>query len=154
MNDRALQMPRRYETSLDRVGFAFAIGSALGGAVVLGLVALGGQREAHTLVMAWLLGAVFVALAMTAVVGPIWLVMHIAGLRRARHAMIVGAIAAEIVFVGAITQGFGVNLPAIDGRTLFYRWLSALATSAVLAVVAALIGLIMWRIAYRRHRGE
>jgi hypothetical protein len=44
-----------------------------------------------------------------------------------------------------------LDMPVMDNRTWIYVWLSALATSAVLAAAAALIGVIMWRIAYRRQ---
>jgi hypothetical protein len=33
-----------------------------------------------------------------------------------------------------------------------FRWLSAAATSLILAILAAGIGVVMWRIAYRRQR--
>ncbi|MCW3846163.1 hypothetical protein OF829_02860 [Sphingomonas sp. LB-2] len=141
-----------YDATLDRVGLALATGSALGGALVVGLRLIAGERNPMYLTGSWLFGAVFVAIGITAVVGPLWLVMHVAGLRRARHAALIGALAALVVFVGAQTWGFGLfQVPIMDNRTWLYVWLSALAVSAVLAVAAALIGVIMWRIAYRRQ---
>ncbi|MEI9850951.1 MAG: hypothetical protein WDN24_08955 [Sphingomonas sp.] len=83
--------PQIYETTLDRAGISIAVGSALGGGVVLALLLLGGEHDTLRLVWGWLIGAVFVAIGITAVVGPLWLVMHVAGLRRARHAALVGA---------------------------------------------------------------
>lgn len=141
-----------YDATLDRVGLALAVGSGLGGALVVALRLLAGERNPMFLTGSWLLGTVFVAIGITAVVGPLWLVLHVAGLRRARHAALVGALAALAIFVGAQTWGFGMlDMPVMDNRTWLYVWLSALATSAVLAVAAALIGVIMWRIAYRRQ---
>jgi hypothetical protein len=141
-----------YDAKLDRVGLALAVGSALGGALVVALRLAAGERNPMYLSGSWLLGTVFVAIGITAVVGPLWLVMHVAGLRRARHAALVGALAALAIFVGAQTWGFGMlDMPVMDNRTWLYIWLSALATSAVLAAAAALIGVIMWRIAYRRQ---
>lgn len=152
VNRRATRVQRRYDTSIDRAGLALGVGSALAGLLVLGLVLLGGQRDPLTLLEAWLLGGLFSGLAITAVGGPIWLALHIAGLRRAWHAASVGALTAMLIFVGAQTYGFGLfAMPAIDDRTWLYRWLSALATSALLAVIAAAIAAIMWRIAYRRQ---
>ncbi|MEZ0243246.1 MAG: hypothetical protein ACAH11_07715 [Sphingomonas sp.] len=140
-----------YEATLDRVGLALAVGSALGGALVVALRLVAGERNPMFLTGSWLLGTVFVAIGITAVVGPLWLVMHVAGLRRARHAAMIGALAALAIFVGAQTWGFGMlEMPVMDNRTWLYVWLSALATSVVLAMAAALIGAIMWRIAYRR----
>jgi len=119
---------------------------------VLALVLVGGQHDPLNLLMGWLIGSVFSGIAITAVGGPVWLALHVAGLRRAWHAALVGALTAMLIFVGAQTYGFGMfEMPAIDGRTLLFRWLSALATSALLAAIAAGIAALMWRIAYRRR---
>jgi hypothetical protein len=153
VKDSAAGAVQTYDATLDRVGLALAVGSTLGGALIVALVLYSGERSPMLLMGSWLIGTVFVAIGITAVVGPLWLVMHVAGLRRARHAVMVGALAALAIFVGAQTWGFGVlEMPAMDNLTLVYRWLSALATSAVLAGFSALIALAMWRIAYRRQR--
>ena len=147
-------MQRRYETTLDRAGLALGTGSALAGVIVLILLLLGGQREPLNLLGGWLLGGIFSGLAITAVGGPVWLVMHVAGWRRAWHAALVGALIAMVIFVGAQTYGFGMfDMPEMDGRTLLFRWLSAAASSMLLAALAAGIAAIMWRIAYRRNEG-
>ena len=147
-------MQRRYDTTLDRAGLALGTGSALAGAVVLILLLLGGQREPLNLLGGWLLGGLFSGLAITAVGGPVWLVMHVAGWRRAWHAALVGALIAMVIFVGAQTYGFGMfHMPEMDGRTLLFRWLSAAASSVLLAGLAAGIAAVMWRIAYRRNEG-
>ena len=152
MRESAMRAPHIYEATLDRVGLALGVGSVLGGAAVVGLVMLGGQRDPMYLTWAWVLGTVFVAIGLTAVAGPLWLVMHVAGLRRARHAAAVGALAALAIFIAPQTWGFGMfEMPVMDNRTLMFRWLSALATSGVIAIVAALIAALMWRIAYRRQ---
>ena len=146
-----MRLSHRYEASLDRAGLALGVGSALAGGIVLGLLLLGGQRDPMSLAAGWAIGSIFSGIAITAVGGPLWLVMHVAGLRRARHAALVGAITAMAIFVGAQTYGFGLfEMPPMDNRAWLYRWLSALASSAVLALLAALIGMAMWRIAYRR----
>lgn len=147
-------MQRRYDTTLDRAGLALGTGSALAGVIVLILLLLGGQREPLNLLGGWLLGGIFSGLAITAVGGPVWLVMHVAGWRRAWHAALVGALIAMVIFVGAQTYGFGMfDMPEMDGRTLLFRWLSAAASSVLLATLAAGIAAIMWRIAYRRNEG-
>ncbi|MFZ5748032.1 MAG: hypothetical protein ACOY45_10325 [Pseudomonadota bacterium] len=148
-----MRAPRQYDTTLDRAGLALAMGSMLGGFVVLGLVLNGGQRDPLALVTAWLIGVAFNAVAIIAVAGPLWLVMHVAGWRRARHAALVGGVTAVAILAGAQTYGFGLfEMPAMDSRTLLYRWLSAIATSAIVAILSAMIGVVMWRIAYRRHQ--
>lgn len=152
MRESAVRALHIYDATLDRVGLALAVGSALGGALVVGLRLLAGAFDPMVLAASWLLGTVFVAIGITAVVGPLWLVLHVAGLRRARHAAIVGALSALAIFVGTQTWGFGMfEMPVMDNRTWLYVWLSALASSAILAVAAALIAVIMWRIAYRRQ---
>jgi hypothetical protein len=154
VNRRAMRVPRRYDTTLDRAGLALGAGSALAGIIGLALLLLGGQRDPLDLLKGWVIVSLFAAIAITAVSGPIWLALHVAGHRRAWHAALVGAMTTMLIFVGAQTYGFGMfAMPAIDGRTWLFRWLSALATSAVLAGLAAAIGVAMWRIAYRR-RGD
>lgn len=144
---------RRYETTLDRAGLALAGGAALGGLLVLGLVWAAGQRDPVALMAAWLLGGLFTAIAVTAVASPVWLVLHLIGWRGAWQAALVGALLSLIFFVGGQTNGFGlIDMPALETRTLFYRWASAGAVGLVLAVAYALIGVVMWRIAYRRAR--
>lgn len=146
-----MRVQRRYETTIDRAGLALGAGGALAGCIVAVLLLLGGQRDPLALLSGWLIGSIFSVIGITAVGGPVWLVLHIAGLRRAWHAGLVGATTAMMIFVGAQTYGFGMfAMPVMDGRTLLFRWLSALATSAILAGIAAAIGAAMWRIAYRR----
>lgn len=146
-----MRAPREFEATLDRVGLALGVGAALGGTLVLGLFMLGGQRDPVSLTMAWLLGTVFVGIGITAVAGPLWLVMHVAGLRKARYAAAIGALSALGILVGAQTWGFGLlDMPVMDNRTLMYRWASALLVTIVPAILAALIATLMWRIAYRR----
>ncbi|TGX37982.1 hypothetical protein E5A74_19280 [Sphingomonas naasensis] len=152
MHRRASRAPQRYDTAIDRAGLALGAGSALAGLIVLALVLLGGQSDPLNLLKGWLIGSVFSGIAITAVGGPIWLALHVAGLRRAWHAALVGAMTAMLIFVGAQTYGFGMfAMPEIDGRTWLFRWLSALASSALLAVISAIIAALMWRIAYRRR---
>lgn len=151
MDRQATRAPARsYETTLDRAGLALATGGVLGGLVVLLLVLAGGQRDPATLLAAWGLGALFVTLGIAAVAAPLWFALHLAGLRRARHAAALGALLAMILFVAGQTYGFGLfDAPPSDGRTALFRWLSAIATSALVAIAAAGIGAAMWRVAYR-----
>ncbi|QDX28142.1 hypothetical protein FPZ54_06420 [Sphingomonas suaedae] len=140
-----------YDTTLDRAGLALALGGALGGVVVLLLVVAAGQREPLSLFASWVLGTVFTTLGITAVGAPLWLILHLAGYRRAWHAAALGALVALVVFVAGQTYGFGlIDAPISDTRTWLFRWASALATSGLLAGVSAGIAYAMWRVAYRR----
>lgn len=148
--DRLRAPPRRYETTLDRVGFALATGGALGGVLVVLLVLAGGQVDAASLLTAWALGALFVTLGIAAVAAPLWLGLHVMGRREPWHAAALGAVLALIVFVAGQTYGFGlIDAPPSDSRATLFRWMSAIATSALIALAAAGIALAMWRVAYR-----
>ncbi len=145
----------RRETTLDRAGLAVATGGLIGGAICAGLMALGANAGGAApgpmaLVAAFVLGSLVCALAITAVATPVWIFMHLSGRRRVGHAAMVGAATGFIVFVFGQTYGFGLfDAPPSDFQTLLFRWASAAATSLVLAAIAAVIGVVMWLIAYR-----
>ena len=130
MTDHAMRASApHYDTTLDRAGLALALGGALGGVVVLLLVVAAGQREPLSLFASWVLGTVFTTLGITAVGAPLWLILHLAGYRRAWHAAALGALVALVVFVAGQTYGFGlIDAPISDTRTWLFRWASALAT--------------------------
>lgn len=151
MNNSANSAVQRYDTSIDRAGLALGAGSAFAGLIVIGLLLIGGKRDPLSLISGWLIGSLIAGIAITAVGGPLWLVMHVAGLRRARHAALVGAVTALAIFIGAQTYGFGLfEMPPMDNRALLLRWLSAIATSGIMALFAGATAVLMWRIAYRR----
>ena len=142
-----------HETTLDRAGLAIAAGGLMGGSICAGLTAMGASTGPWGLAAAFVLGALVCALAITAVAAPVWIFMHLSGRRRAGHAAMVGAATGFVVFVFGQTYGFGMfDAPPSDLQTLLFRWASAVATSVVLAVIAALIGIVMWLIAYRPVR--
>ena len=56
-----------------------------------------------------------------------------------------------VLFLGGQTYGYGMfAMPAMDARTLLYRWASGFLTSLVMAAMAAGIAVVMWRVAYRK----
>lgn len=149
METRAQQ--DRYDATLDRAGLALGAGGAVGGLFAAVLVAIDSGFDAFPMLVGFLIGAVVTAIAAVAVGGPIWLVCHAIERRGPGAALGVGALAGFALFLGGQTYGFGLfGMPAGDAPTLLYRWISAIATSIVLALVAALIGWTMWRVAYRR----
>jgi hypothetical protein len=146
-------MRRGYDASIDRAGFALAAGAAVGGLFAAILVSIGTGPQPFAMLVGFVVGMVITAMLAVAVGGPIWLVCHVFGRRGPGMAALVGAIAGFALFLGGQTYGFGVfEMPVTDAQTLLFRWLSAIATSLVLALVAALIGWTMWRVAYRRVR--
>lgn len=133
------------------MGKAIAIGSVLGGLLILGLLLAGGQRAPLGLLAGGVLGTLFVAIALAAVGGPIWLVLHAAGLRRGFHAALVTGLLGLGLHAGAQSHGAGLfTIAPLDTRS----WLLGLALRAghslAVALIASGIGLVMWRIAYRR----
>lgn len=141
----------RYEASLDRAGFALAAGRAVGGVFAAGVVALGSGFVPLEIAVGFLIGTVITAVAAVAIGGPVWMMCHALGLRGPGAAAGIGALAGFALLLGGQTYGFGLfAMPVTDPATLLFRWISALATSLVLALVAALTGWTMWRVAYRR----
>ena len=140
-----------YQASLDRAGFALVAGGIVGGVFAAGLVTIGSGLAPLEMIVGFVVGAVITAMAAVAIGGPVWLVCHVFGLRGPVMAVLVGALAGFALFLGGQTYGFGLfEMPVTDAQTLLFRWISAVATSLILALVAALIGWTMWRVAYRR----
>ncbi|MGY2732956.1 hypothetical protein ACVWYO_000630 [Sphingomonas sp. UYP23] len=143
--------PAGYEASLDRAGLALGAGGVVGGLFAAVLVSICSGFDPFPMLIGFLVGAVITAMAVVAIGGPIWIVCHALGRRGPWMAVSVGALAGFALFLGGQTYGFGIfAMPPEDSQTLLYRWMSAIATSLILAAVAALIGWTMWRVAYRR----
>lgn len=140
-----------YHATLDRAGLALATGGALGGLVAMLLVFAGGERDPLPLLSGLIVGALASIFIITAIGAPLWLVLHLSGSRRAWHAAAIGGGIATALFVAGQAAGFGPFGSTGAGAASVYRWISALATSALLGLVAAAIALAMWRVAYRRR---
>lgn len=141
----------RYEASPDRAGLALAAGGLVGGAFAAVLVMVGDGLAPLAILAGFVIGTIVTAMAAVAIGGPLWLVCHATGRRGPGMAVLVGALAGFALFLGGQTYGFGLfDMLATDTRTLLFRWISAVATSLLLALVAALVGWTIWRVAYRR----
>lgn len=141
----------RYRTSLDRAGLAIGTGGLIGGLLAAVLTATSGRTGAPGVILALAAGTAMTALGITALAVLPWAMLHIAGRRGPVSAALLGAGIGFVLFLGGLTYGFGLGaMPALDPRTQFFRWASAIATSLVSAAVAAVIALAMWRVAYRR----
>ena len=142
---------RRYETSLDRVGLAIAVGGLMGGVIAVLMMVFGGAYAIGTLAMTLMIGTVLTALAITALAAFPWILLHAIGRRGPVAAASLGAAIGFVVFLGGQTWLYGlVGMPAMDARTLLFRWASGIATSLVMAAMTAGIAVVMWRVAYRR----
>jgi hypothetical protein len=148
---RNLAQRCRYETTLDRIGLAIGAGGLMGGAIAVLMMIFGGALAAGTLAMALLIGSVLTALAVTALAAFPWMLLHAAGRRGPVSAALLGAAIGFIVFLGGQTWIYGLmEMPAMDARTLLFRWASGIATSLVMAAMSAGVAVVMWRVAYRR----
>lgn len=140
----------RYETSIDRVGLAIASGGLMGGAIAATMLAFAGSTVG-AIALAVLVGAIMTALAITALAAIPWTVLHATGRRGPASAAMLGAAIGFLLFLGGQTWGYGLfAMPAMDMSTLVFRWASGIATSLVMAAMAAGIAVVMWRVAYRR----
>ncbi|MFX7548825.1 hypothetical protein ABTJ50_21025, partial [Acinetobacter baumannii] len=82
------------------------------------LVSAGGLPDPVTIVATLLVGWLLSAMAITAVAAPVWLVLHLAGRRGARHAALTGGVIGFVVFLAAQTHGFDlVDAPVSDAAT-------------------------------------
>jgi hypothetical protein len=150
MTRRVMRLTIGYDAPPDRIGLAIGAGGVIAGTLLWLLVLAGGQRDPLALAFSWLAASLFAALAMTALGGPLWLVMHVAGLRGGRHAALLGGLSAFAIALAVQTQGFGMFAPATGDGGGALRWAGAVGFSLLLAGFAAGVAAIMWRIAYRR----
>lgn len=140
---------RHLETSGRQIAKALATGSALGGLLILMLLIAAGQRSPLALLAGWAIGTLFAALALAAVGGPIWLLLHAIGLRRGRYAAAVTGLLGLGLFVGAQSGGGMFSLAPIDTRSWLLGLAFKLAQATAVTLLAGGIGVAMWRIAYR-----
>ena len=142
---------RQYETTLDRVGFALGAGGVMGGAIAMLMMAFAGGASIVALILALLVGSLLTALAITALAALPWTLLHASGRNGPVSAALLGGAIGFVLFLGGQTWGYGLfTMPAMDARTLIVRWASGIATSLVMAAIAAAIAVVMWRVAYRR----
>jgi hypothetical protein len=135
---------RDYRISIDRAGLALATGGATCGAIAAVLLALGGRHDLGTLASGLILGTIFSSLALAAVGGPVWLLLHAGGYRGPVTAALSGALIGFLLFLFGQIDLLGRGAAPPDA------WLREIGSSLILAALAAAIALGMWRIAYRR----
>lgn len=142
---------RGYDTTLDRAGLSLGAGALMGGAFASILVAIGGPPSLLGVAVGFVIGMVITVMTAVAVAAPLWLVAHALNRRGPATAALIGGLCGVALFLGGQTYGFGLfALPATDTYTLLFRWIGAIASCVILAGMSAAIGLVMWRVAYRR----
>lgn len=137
-------------TTPDRAGLAIATGGLIGGVLIAALVAMGPSVGPIMLLVAFVAGSIASAFAIAAAIVPLWAVLRVIGRQHLGHAALACGLMGFAVGLFAQTYGFGLYpAPPSDVQSLLFRWASAGATSAMIGLVGAGIGAIMWRIAYR-----
>lgn len=118
------------------------------------------QPNADALTLLTFSVAILVWAGGLALVGaPLWAVLHARGLRSAAHAVAVGAVAtflASAILLLLLPWGMGdLNEGGRwiiqDGARTPYGWWVLLRSASLMALSGALVGLLIWRIAYRRE---
>ncbi|MES2753180.1 MAG: hypothetical protein V4659_00795 [Pseudomonadota bacterium] len=136
----------RYRATLDRAGWALALGGGLVGVGVVIVALASGTTAPPALAGLGIGGTVAGRLAIAGLGGPVWLAVP----RRGPVAAgVTGAIIAAFLTLAVLTKGFGAALPVADAATLSAIWTSAAASSAVAGFLGALIALAMWLVSYR-----
>ena len=156
-----------YTTSLPRAALGIAAGVITGAALVTlwDRVGVSGIHEY------WLRDALFIftyaavvwAAGVLVVALVPWAFLHHYGLRGWPVAVTLGAVLTFIVVCGFLTNGFGAyvasgNFSAADnggptwvsGRLTSHGWGEAIRFAAICSAMGAVVGLVVWRTAYRR----
>ena len=160
----------RYETTLVRAVLGLVAGAATGGVLIALLLLPGSNLEylrqyglGHGIAIfiyaagVWTMGLGLVA--------PVpWALLHWRGYRGPWVAVSLGALLSSAVLFGFLTDGFGLfpqhgvsaadsgGPTRIDGRLTLHGWVEAAQLSLLCGVVGGIVGLVIWRTAYRRKQ--
>lgn len=173
-----LEQPTTYETTLGRASLALGIGAVLGtsitflGQIMFVIVVKMVTHESvpwnqffdslSLLIIIAIFGVYMIGLFIIA--APIWWFLHGRGLRSARHALMFGAIAAfcvrlamdiipSLLFpIDGYSAGDSGGSTVINGRPTLHGWIETFQTAVITAGIAAIVALVIWRIAYRQVR--
>lgn len=136
----------RYRGSIDRTGWALALGGACVGTGTLLSGWGGGEGALGALVAFWLAGTALGLVLIAGIGWPVWRLVARSGRRGPVAAGVTGAAVGGLAALAVVTQGFGLGLRASEAAAI---WGSGLATAAVAAFLGGLIALAMWLVAYR-----
>jgi len=168
-----------YETTAGRAALALGVGAIAGATItfsggmifVIVVAVLTGKSVPwdqffvglDILIIAAILVVYLIGLFVIA--APIWWLLHRHGLRSPRHAFALGAIAAfcvrfamdaipALMFapIGGYQAGDSGGDTIVNGKTTLHGWIEIFQASVIAAAVAAIVALVIWRIAYRPAR--
>ena len=158
-----------YETTLPRAALALATGT-VAGALLVTLAMLPLRDLAYFVTFGlpvaatMFIYAAFFWAAGLALVAPVpWALLHHCRWRSWPSAMTLGVVLTFIVTFGMFTHWFGLDVPAglvaasdsggrtvIDGRLTAHGWFAGFQLALFCSAAGALVGLVVWRTAYRR----
>jgi hypothetical protein len=144
----------RYETTLARAALAL-LAVAICGAAYLTILALTDQIDFFALV-----GLASLGLGSLLLAAPAWWLLHRLGQRTPIQAAIWGAILSPVSYLGwswwswrfLTAVGKGPS-PISDSLGAGY-WPAMIESAAWFSIAGAIVGLVLWRIAYRPARNE
>ena len=159
-----------YETSLWRAALAIAVGIMTGAALVTLFAVLsdleyfreyGHETDAALLVFTY---AAVVWGAGLCLAAPLpWAILHRYTKRRWPVAVAFGTLLTFVVALALVTKGFALFSVTegfsasdnggptwVDGRLTQHGWVEAFNVALICSLAGALVGVVVWRIAYRR----
>ena len=159
-----------YETSLPRVVAGILAGTITGAAIVT-VAMLWPERDLQLLLALQGGATVFVFASIIWAAGLLllatlpWALLHHYRRRGWGSAVALGIVLTFIVWFGVATYGFGLSIPGdlrdagspggptvVDGRLTSQGWIEAFQKAWVFSVAGALVGFVVWRVAYRRAK--
>lgn len=159
---------KAYNTSLPRAMLGVVAGTMTGAVLVvlwslLGMTWFDEHWPRHAITIFTYAASLWAGGLISVATIP-WLVLHHYGLRSWLIAIVLGAILTFLVVFGFLTNGFGAYVAEsglsaadnggptwMDGRLTPHGWFEAFQFSAICSAVGAAVGLIVWRVAYRKE---
>jgi hypothetical protein len=159
-----------YETTLSRAVLALVVGTIVGTIIVTLFAVLtdinyfreyGGPG---VIPLVFIYAAFFWGAGLFLVAPLPWVILHRYHQRTWPLAVAFGIILTFVVVLGLMTYGFGLFTSGysaadnggplwIDGRLTLHGWAEAAKVAAMCGVAGALVGLVVWRVAYRASQG-
>ncbi|HWT96291.1 MAG TPA: hypothetical protein VN229_01710 [Terriglobales bacterium] len=177
--ERSFMQLREYETTTARAALALAVGAVVGTAMTFaGMVLIAAIGEWFTqepipwgqffnrfsLIVIILIFGIY-AIGLIAIAAPIWAFLHQRGRRQTRHALALGALAAfcvrfamdaipAVMFapIGGYSAADSGGDTIIDGATTLHGWIEIFQAAVFAAAIGAIVGLVIWCVAYRGVR--
>jgi hypothetical protein len=159
----------KYETNLPRAALGLVVGT-VAGASLIELWFLSEVRDLQELPLAlqaasaiFIYAAFFWAAGLFLVAPLPWALLHHCGMRSWLSALALGAALTFGVMLAGGTYWFGLRAPGdlsaadlagrttwTDGRLTLHGWTNAVGHALLFSITGALVGLVVWRTAYRR----